>query len=232
MIGIALSSSPNARRHRGGFSLIELMCVIMIMSILTAMSWTSIVGIVSGNHLSNSAYDLRGLMLQARTDAMTQNTYVWLGFSPTTKNGAPSLLVTSVAAKSGLVTDLQSGNYQVVRRPILLKAVSLDTAQAYLNLPGLDNANNSNSDAVSSDTASHSAYAFKVSIAGNAQAQFSTVIAFSPDGQTRLPQADGSLALVSKVGIGLNASPSPANNAHRAAVQIHGLSGQVSVLQQ
>jgi len=237
MIGIALSQhSLMQRRNQQGFSLIELMCVIMIMSILTAVSWSSIVSIVGGNHLSNGVYDLRGLMLQARTDAMTQNTYVLLGFSPTTKNGAPSLLVTSVAAKSGLITDLQNGNFQVLRKPILLKGVALDTKLGYLSLPGFDNAPNdadaSASDAVTSDTNSQSAYAFKVSVAGNSQTQFSTVIAFSPDGQTLLPQSGGALKLVSKVRIGLNASPSPANSTRNAAVQMRGLSGQISVLQQ
>jgi prepilin-type N-terminal cleavage/methylation domain-containing protein len=213
-------------RNQRGFSLIELMLVIAIMSLLASVSWPAIVGVVSGDRLTNNAYELSGLMQQARATALSQHTYVWLGFRSYTQDGANSLMVASVSGNSGLATDLQNTNYQLSTKPVILKNVSLATAPNYAALPGLDVTNNT-------DAASQP-YFFQLSVPGNSTAKFSDVIVFGPDGQVWLPTNTGALPQqpVQCVGVGLNAAPSPANNLHTVAVQVHGLSGQVSVFQQ
>jgi prepilin-type N-terminal cleavage/methylation domain-containing protein len=214
-----------ARRSQRGFSLVELMCVVAIMSLLASVSWPAIVGLVSGNRLTNNAYELGGLVQQARTAAITQHTYVWLGFYSYTQDGAQAVMVASVSGNSGLATDLPA-NCRLSAKPVIMKNVSLATAANYTALPGLDVTDNT-------DAASQG-YTFPLSIPGHANATFTNVIAFGPDGQVWLPQT-GTGALqqpVQCVGVGLNAAPSPANNLHTVAVQVHGLSGQVSVFQQ
>jgi prepilin-type N-terminal cleavage/methylation domain-containing protein len=210
-------------RRAAGFSLIELLCVITIMSVVMATTWTSIVGLISGNKLSNSVYDLSGLVRQAKTAAMTQNTYVWLGFYSTTLDGAPTVMVSTVYAKSGLATDIQSKNVLSLVRPVTFKNVALDQAKHYLTLPGVDVTDNN-------DAATQSNFTFTQNIPNQGIVTFSEVIVFSPDGSVNLPQADGSLSMVPCVGIGLNASP--AKVSRTVGVQIHGLSGQVSIFQQ
>jgi len=209
-------------RNTEGFTLVELLCVIAVMSILAVMSGPSLIGIMSGSKLTNNVYELSALIQQAKNVATTQNTYVWLGFNSYTQNGLPCLMVAAVSAKSGLATDLQNNNYQLLAKTSILANAALDTTKSYLSLPGLDQADNN-------DAASQSAYSFTMSVAGKTNVTFSEVIAFSPDGSVSLPQANGSLNLVPCVGIGLNMGQGP--GAHTAAVQVHGLSGEISVFQ-
>jgi prepilin-type N-terminal cleavage/methylation domain-containing protein len=222
-LGLARRSALRSKR---GFSLMELMCVIAIISLLASMSWPSIVGMVSGNRLSNNAYELSGLVQQARTAALTEHTYVWLGFYSYTQNGAPALMVASVVGNSGLATDLQNSNYQLAFKPVILKNVSLASATNYTGLPGVDAPDNIDA---GSQTSS-----FQMNALGISNAKFSDVIVFGPDGQAYLPTSAGALpsAPVQCVGVGLNAAPSSTGNLHTVAVQLHGLSGQVSVFQQ
>jgi len=213
---------------------VELMCVLAIVSVMASMSWSSIVGIVSGNRLTNNAYELSGLIQQARTTALTEHTYVWLGFYSFTQNGAPALMVTSLAENSGQASILPStsslpnSNFQLTSQSVILKNVSIASVTNYTSpaLPGLDVADNT-------DVGSQ-AYSFPMSVPGTSNATFNNVIVFGPDGQTYLPTSTGALGSnpVLCVGIGLNSSPGTANHLHTAAVQIHGLSGQVSVFQQ
>lgn len=221
MLGINRQSTF---RNQRGFSVVELMVVIAIMSLLASAAWPAIVGVVSGDRLTNNAYELSGLMQQARTTAVTQHTYVWLGFYTYTQDGAPSLMVASVSGNSGLATDLQSNNYQLSTKTVILKNAALATAPNYAALPGLDVTNNTD--------AATQTYSFPLNVPGHAGAAFSEVVVFGPDGQVSLPQANGTLQLVQCVGVGLNAAPGSPNKLHTVAVQVHGLSGQTSVFQQ
>jgi prepilin-type N-terminal cleavage/methylation domain-containing protein len=219
---------PASIQNRRGFSLVEMLCVIAIVSLLASVSWPSIVGVVSGDRLTNNAYELDGLIQQARNTAITDHTYVWLGFNNFSQSGAPSLLVAGIMSNSGLATDPQSSgmsNFQPVFKPVILRGVSLATAQNYAALPGLL--------APNTDAGSQS-YSFQMNALGTPNAQFTDVIAFGPDGQAYLPSSAGALgnAPVQCVGVGLNNAPVSANHLHTVAVQVHGLSGQVSVFQQ
>jgi prepilin-type N-terminal cleavage/methylation domain-containing protein len=219
------ASHPTSRTSRGqkGFSLVELMCVIAIMSLVASAAWPSIAGLIAGNRLTNNAYALGGLIQQARTTAITQHTYVWVGFSSTTQDGVPALLVASWVASSGLSTDLTT-NSQLAAKPMILKNVQVATVANYSTLPGLDAADNTD--------VGTQAYTFTSSVDGKANVVFNNMIAFGPDGQANLPKTSGgSLQLVQCLGLGINAAPSGAK-LHTVAVQVHGLSGQVAVFQQ
>ena len=217
-----IMAGSNRNRSRKGFSLIEVMCAISIMVLMTSVSLPSLVGIIAGNQLTNNAYALRDLIEQSRTYAITQHTYVWLGFSSSTQGGSASLVAANVAATSGLATDLQNGNYQLVTTRAVLKNVELTTAQNYESLPGLDKSENT-------DAASDN-FSFTLTERGT-PTTFSEVIAFGPDGEVSLPQSNGTLQLTQCVGLGLNAVPASAKS-RTAAVQVHGLSGQISVFRE
>ena len=228
MVGFSRQSSLRSQK---GFSLVELLCVIAIMSLMASVTWPAIVGVMSGNRLTNNAYELSGLIQQARTAAVSQHTYVWLGFySYTSPEGAQSLAVVSLSDNSGLSTDIQTDiqndNYRLSAKPVILNSVALATAQNYAALPGLDTTDNT-------DAGSQS-YSFQFSIPGHANATFSDVIVFGPDGQVWLPSSSGALPQypVQCVGVGLNATPISSAKLHTIAVQAHGLSGQVGVFQQ
>lgn len=213
-------------RSRQGFSLVELMCVVAVVSVMASLAWPAVVGLVSGNRLTNNAYQLSGLVQQARATALAQHTYVWVGFySYTGQDGAPSMMVATLSGNSGLTSDLQSNNYAMASKPAILKNVALASTGAYASLPGLDSTDNT-------DVASQS-FTFHLNVPGYPNAPFSNVIVFGPDGQASLPQtSSGALQLVQCIGVGLNTAPNSGSHLHTAAIQVHGLSGQVSVFQQ
>jgi prepilin-type N-terminal cleavage/methylation domain-containing protein len=211
---------------KSGFSLVELMCVIAVVSILASVTAPSIMGLISGDQLTNNAYQLSGLVQQARTTAISEHTYVWLGFSSTTSNGAPALLAATLQINSGVATDLPStaSNYRMVSKVATLRNTSLATVSNYSSLVGVDSADNTD--------AGSQTFSFGVPVPGKGSATFSDWIVFGPDGQVYLP-ASGTGAISSPtpcVGLGINASPS--NKIRTAALQIRGMSGQVSVFRQ
>jgi len=208
-----------------GFSLVELLCVITIISILASVTGPSIVGMLSGDQLTNNAYQLSGIAQQARTTAMSQHTYVWLGFYSYTSNGAPAVMAATAQINSGLSTDLPTiaANYRLASKPVTLRNTTIAAASAYLGLRGVDSADNTD--------VSTPGFSFSMSVPGNANATFTDCIVFGPDGQAYLPSSVGAIAAPTQcVGLGINASPG--HTIRTAAIQIRGLSGQVSVFRQ
>src|SRR5947208_15085081 len=63
-----------------GFSLIELLVVIAIIVLVTALILPAFTSIKSAGDLTSAAYTIKGVLEQARTYAMANNTYTWVGF--------------------------------------------------------------------------------------------------------------------------------------------------------
>jgi prepilin-type N-terminal cleavage/methylation domain-containing protein len=94
------------------FTLIELLVVMSIIVVLMALLAPSFVNISSANNVSKSVYDIAGILDQARTYAMGNNTYVYVGIaevdsaykpSATTKfaTGTGMIVMAVVASKDG-----------------------------------------------------------------------------------------------------------------------------------
>src|SRR5438105_14977663 len=67
-------------RLTSGFTLIELLVVIGIIVILTALLTPAFTTLKSGSDVTSAAYTIKGVLEQARTYAMANNTYTWVGF--------------------------------------------------------------------------------------------------------------------------------------------------------
>src|SRR6266536_4983087 len=63
-----------------GLSLIELLVVIAIIVLVTALIVPAFTSIKSGGDVTSAAYTVKGVLEQARTYAMANNTYTWVGF--------------------------------------------------------------------------------------------------------------------------------------------------------
>src|SRR5438094_510782 len=63
-----------------GFSLIELLVVIAIIVLVTALIVPAFTSIKSASDVTTTAYTIKGVLEQARTYAMANNTYTYVGF--------------------------------------------------------------------------------------------------------------------------------------------------------
>jgi len=75
-----------------GFTLIELLVVIGIMVVVAALIGPAFTSIKGGGDATSAAYTIKGVLDQARTYAMANNTYTWVGFyeENTTENAPTS----------------------------------------------------------------------------------------------------------------------------------------------
>ncbi len=103
--------------------MIELLVVMAIMALLLG---SSVVGLSSfqGQSFTKQAYDLREILASAKTTAMAKNTFVWVGFGPSTVNGQKSLVVSAFASRSGL-NDATASNLNPLMRPYSFPNFSL-----------------------------------------------------------------------------------------------------------
>src|SRR5581483_1216692 len=98
------------RQQGDGFTLVELLVVIGIMVMMMALLAPAVNTIRGGSDIRKSAYDIAGILEQARTYALANNTYTWVGFyeedgsklstNPAT-SGIGRVIVFAVASKDG-----------------------------------------------------------------------------------------------------------------------------------
>jgi type II secretory pathway pseudopilin PulG len=67
-------------RARTAFTLIELLIVTGIIALLMVLVIPAFTNIKSGGDVTGAAYTIKGVLDQARTYAMANNTYAWVGF--------------------------------------------------------------------------------------------------------------------------------------------------------
>ena len=105
---------PNGGRcsRRSGFTLLELLVVMGIVVLMMGLMIPAFNSIKGGSDVKTAAYDISGALENARTFALANNTYVWVGFyeedgsqispnpNPATNNGG-RVIVLVVASKDG-----------------------------------------------------------------------------------------------------------------------------------
>jgi prepilin-type N-terminal cleavage/methylation domain-containing protein len=103
-----VSPPPDHKSH--AFTLVEVVVVIAIAAVLTALLVPAFTNLKGANDLINAAYVIKGVLEQARTYARVNNTYAWVGFyeengaiastnPPTAGNGR--LVISSTASADG-----------------------------------------------------------------------------------------------------------------------------------
>lgn len=188
-VSIRDSGCPSA-----AFSLIELLTVIALMGILIAVAVPVLSG--QGRDMTRAADTMSDIFQQARTRAMSKNTYVYVGMAPTDEPD-PELAVAVVESRDGLssktndlATDPEGAGIQPIRQVVFLRGVEINTTSAKANLPASFIRPNAEIEVLEVDDGQSSLIRFPADVVtrrGNIRgSQFEWVIQFSPDGAARL----------------------------------------------
>jgi len=238
------SSAPHfARRKvcRRGFSLLELLAVMTLIGLLTAMVIPSMGSLGSAQGLTRATGDISDILKQARTYAMANNTYVYVGICEV--DGAQSLgnrpqtagtgrLFVSVAASKNGLSGIANGQWNALVTEInpvqrFDNVHLIEASQAQSRLPAMD----AGYQGGNIDVATATALTPLSGLAHGMITTFSKVIQFSPAGSANLI-SDLSVAPAVPPYIQLGLAPSHGNQAANASgncagIQIDGVSGVV-----
>jgi len=93
---------------RSAFTLIELLVVIAIIVVMTGLMVPAMNPLKNASDLTKASYDIQGALITARTYAIANNTYTWVGFfeedvsqSTPGVSGVGRLVISIVASRDG-----------------------------------------------------------------------------------------------------------------------------------
>jgi prepilin-type N-terminal cleavage/methylation domain-containing protein len=208
------------------FSLIELLVVVALIGVLMAL----VVPVFSGHgqDMTHAANTMSDIFQQARTRAMSKNTYVYVGLSAT-DGGTPELAVAAVESRDGIsggTNDLASNPaIQSIRKATFLRGVQVDTATAVSKLPSLLTAPGSQVDNVETSLIRFPA-GLVTRRSDVTDLEFGWVVEFCPDGSARLVATERTVP--DYILIGLVPARSSADNA--VGLIIDGPSGALHIV--
>ncbi|XHR27945.1 MAG: Tfp pilus assembly protein FimT/FimU [Chthoniobacteraceae bacterium] len=220
--------APSATASRSGFSLIEMLTVMLIAGVLFGFSGPAINSLLRGNTMNASVADLAGLIEQARTYAVANNTSVWVSFQQVDD----SLNVAVLASKCGgeqspldTYGTVPNSQIDLIGKPRVLTRLKLNDAGTFTSteIPQLPSTDPMVIDSVNSP-ATNAAGFFTVNVRG-AAIPFKRTIQFTPSGEARTTESPINL-------IEFAVQPcqgSVVDNHNVAVVRISGLTGQTMV---
>ncbi len=207
-------------KPKNGFTLVELLLVMGIMSILMAASMALVNSISSNQSMSQVSTILQATLEGARNTAMSHNTYVWVGLlSQKDGDGNPSgLVLAAVESVTGQESDLNTtSNLRPVMKPLHISNVSL---ASNLTISGMDTTSGDSVDVASSSLSNKG---FTVNVNG-VQTGFTQIVQFSAQGETLVQSG-----LCPWVNVGLR--PIHGKQTDVAALQISGTTGEIRLFQ-
>ena len=237
----------------GAFTLIELLVVISIIAILLVLMAPAFTTLKSAGDVTSAADTIKGVLDQARTYAMANNTYSWVGFyeenvsTPSTNPPTPGvgrIVMSIVASKDGtIIYDPTS--------PAKILTTKLIQLGKLIKIENVHLATFSNGSGTGSTFSTRPAVTYRIGDGttppnsltpfqypvGNpepaAQYTFVKAVEFNPRGEARIDNSTSSYPLQAAAEIGLepthgNVTPNP-TPANLVAIQFTGLSGDVKI---
>lgn len=200
-------------RH-SGFSLVELLIVIALVAIMTALAVPAFVSIAQGQGMKRAINSTSDLLEIARSEAMAKSTWTWVGIvDSTSSNAAKSaeILIAGVISRDG-TSNTATANLSTLAKPLRIADVTVLTTAT----PWSSNAT----------VVKNSSYQFSATVNGQAQTFSGAVVAFSPQGEALITPSSVSRWL--EIGLREMRGTTPMTN-KTASLRISGVSGQVVV---
>lgn len=109
---------------RGAFSLIELLIVLNILVYFFWLAAPALNSILTGQGVSEAAFQLSSAVERARNEAVTRKTYVWLGIQDEVQEGNLGVRIGTVCSKDG-TANTNAANLMPLGAPVLIAKVGL-----------------------------------------------------------------------------------------------------------
>ena len=241
------------QRKRSAFTLIELLVVLGIIALLMVLIVPAFTNIKSGTDATSAAYTIKGTLDTARTYAMTNSTYTWVGFfeenvsnpsSPNLDTPAVGRVIMSIVASKDGTNIYGSGSGEIdptkliqVGKLTKIEKVHLwthtdtpsGTGSTFDTRPIVASAY-----CIGNSTPADSTTPFRYPVgspAPAAQYTFRKMIEFSAGGEARINNSTNSPQTAAEIALepthGSVAPTSPPSNV--VAVQITGFAGDVKI---
>lgn len=126
----ALPPSPLIRTFRcakrcGGFSLLEILAVMLLLGVLTSAVLPAFNSIAGGQGFAQGVYEIRDLLELARSEAIARQTYVWVGFQNVQTTTGCEIQMAAVASMDGSGTNTSAANLAVCSRVLHVRDARL-----------------------------------------------------------------------------------------------------------
>jgi len=246
--------SLRLRSHANtAFTLIELVLVIGVIILLMALLAPAFTNLKGAGDVTSAAYTIEGVLEQARTYAMANNTYTWVGFyeedasqsstNPATA-GTGRVVISTVASKDG--TSVYNPNSLATIDPTRLNRVTRLTKIEGIHLTTFADGSGTGTNFSSRppalyDTArigdttppNPSLTPFQYPIgnpAPSAQYTFLKAVEFSPRGEARIDNSNYTVKTVCEIGIRpTHGTAVDVNSANVVAIQFRGFGGNFQI---
>lgn len=211
---LKLHSKKYSRRFCAAFTLIELLVVMAVMALMASLAALAIPALVNSGSMNQSVNGISLLLEQARTYAMANHTYVWIGFQQDTNQNTVN--IAAVSGVSGQETDINSNaTYKALTRIQTFPQIRLATINGLSGMAA-------NPD----DIINSSGWTFQQK-RGNTTFTFQNILEYNPQGEASIGSTTSSAHWIQ---VGLQQfHGATANTLNIAALQVGGLTGQVRI---
>lgn len=233
---ITPSSPSSSCRRKAAFSLIELLSVMAIVGMLTAAVLPAINSIKDGGGVTQAAYDISSVLEQARSYAMANNTYVFVGLAEV--NGTTSDAAAQTPGK-GRVVVAAAGSKDGTRSFGAANAnlVPLSKLRRFENMHLADTVPNSDNLARPSvgdeyragNTSFQAESSFGWPLGATAAYTFTKIIQFDPRGAASVQSSSRRLPQYMEIGLAPTKGDIVLASANCAALLLDGVTGSVKI---